>query len=339
MGSPRSSFAAMSTRMTRAVLAVCVLVLASRAMPLLADGTPVPDSSRERSRNVSPKAELAFYASQSVVTDPGEHADMYADLPSEVSELCKVVQGSLIHVFHAFRHGVSLTEEQKKDAGIRRVEEMLERIGATDSRPLRFAREPDQRLAANCRGYAVLLTSLLRHKGVAARARCGFAGYFSIPGSGWYDEHWVCQYWNGKERRWVWVDPQVDDPQREAFHIDFNTYDMPAGKFLPAGETWALAQSGKIDPDHCGIGELHGQWFIGDDVARDFMALNKLELLPWDWTQFMTARKGGDMSADEKRLLDRLAALGASPDTSFAELRDLYKQDNPMFRMPKGWEP
>jgi hypothetical protein len=325
--------------MTRAVLAACLALLAFRTMPLSADGTAASNSSGERRQNVPPTAESAFYASQSVITDPGEHVVMYADLPSEVSGLCKVVQGNLIHVFHAFRHGVNLTEEQKKDAGIRRVEEMLGRIGATDSRPLRFTREPDRRLVANCRGFAVLLTSLLRHRGIPARARCGFAGYFSIPGSGWYDDHWVCQYWNAKEGRWAWVDPQVDDLQRQAFHIDFDTCDMPAGKFLAAGEAWMMAQAGKIDPERCGIGELHGLWFIRDNVARDFMALNKLELLPWDGTQFMIARQHGDMNAAEKSLLDRLAALSAAPDASFAELRDLYTQDNPMFRMAKDWKP
>lgn len=285
---------------------------------------------------MSPKAELAFYASQSVISDPGKYVIMYAELPSEASELCKVVQGNLIHVFQAFRHGVTLTEEQRKDAGIRRVEEMLERMRATDSRPLHSVREPGKRLAANCRGFAVLLTSLLRHKGIPARACCGFETYFT---PGWNSDHWVCQHWSAREKRWVWVDPQVDDLQRQAFHLDFDTCDVPAGKFLPAGKAWTLAQGGKIDPERCGIGELHGLWFIRDNVARDFMALNKLELLPWDATQFMTARKSSDMSAAENRLVARLAVLSASPDTKFAELRDLYQEDNQMLRMPKDWKP
>jgi len=305
-------------------------------MPLLADGATAGDTSKTRSSNVPSKAELSFYAAQGVMTDPGQHADMYAELPPQVSELCKVVQGNLIHVFHAQRHGVNLTEEQKKDVGLRRVEEMLERIKATDSRPLRFSRDPDKRLTANCRGFAVLLASLLRHKGIPARVRCGFETYFT---PGWNGDHWVCQYWNAEEQQWVWVDPQVDDLQRQAFHLEFDTCDMPAGKFLPAGEVWVLAEAGKIDPEHCGIGELHGLMFIRGNVVRDFMALNKLELLPWDQTQWMISLRGRDINTAESNLNARIAALSASPDANFTELRKLCKQGDPMFRMPNDWKP
>ncbi|MFC1634200.1 hypothetical protein ACFL5Z_05110 [Planctomycetota bacterium] len=40
------------------------------------------------------------------MTDPGRYAQMYETLPEEVPELCRVVQGLLLHVFHTHRYSV-----------------------------------------------------------------------------------------------------------------------------------------------------------------------------------------------------------------------------------------
>jgi Transglutaminase-like superfamily len=39
-------------------------------------------------------------------------------------------------------------------------------------------RPPQTRLPGNCRHFTVLMTALLRAHGTAARARCGFGGYY-----------------------------------------------------------------------------------------------------------------------------------------------------------------
>lgn len=49
----------------------------------------------------------------------------------------------------------------------------------------------------------LLTVALLRAGGIPARARCGFTAYF-VPG--WYDDHWVAEYWDTSERRWIMVD-------------------------------------------------------------------------------------------------------------------------------------
>ena len=38
----------------------------------------------------------------------------------------------------------------------------------------------------------------------------------------------------------------------------------------------------KLTPDQFGIFDWHGQWFVQDNLVRDFLSLNKIELLPWD---------------------------------------------------------
>ncbi|MEU7973849.1 transglutaminase domain-containing protein [Micromonospora sp. NPDC049089] len=42
------------------------------------------------------------------------------------------------------------------------------------------ARAPDRRVIGTCRHFAVLSCALLRYRGIAARARCGFATYGRI---------------------------------------------------------------------------------------------------------------------------------------------------------------
>jgi hypothetical protein len=60
---------------------------------------------------------------------------------------------------------------------------------------------------------------------------------------------------------------------------------------------------------------------------RDAAALGNIELLPWDcWGAMPQA----DEPIDESRcgLFDRLAALTQSPDSSFAELQRMCRQDS-----------
>jgi len=40
---------------------------------------------------------LSFYSTQSTITDPGKHSEMFNDLPNDIRGLCQVVQGLIIH--------------------------------------------------------------------------------------------------------------------------------------------------------------------------------------------------------------------------------------------------
>lgn len=277
-----------------------------------------------------------YYTNHGDMSNPGKYVDMYEGLPDDVNQLCKIVQGSLIHVFHAHRYDVTPTEEQKKDVQLRNVEDMLEQIHQSDERPIRFAREPDKRLVGNCRHFAVLLCSMLRHKNIPARARCGFATYF--PSDGMREDHWICEYWNEKQARWVQVDAQLDPVQLEQMHIDINPLDLPKGAFLPAGTAWQMCKASQEDPNRFGFSDMKGMWFISGNVVRDFMALNKVELLPWDNMDLMVGPKESpkEKSTSEKEaMINRLAELSNQPDDNFKQLRSLYKKDI-RFSVDKG---
>jgi hypothetical protein len=277
---------------------------------------------------------MDYYRQPGVMTEPGEYFHLLENLPKRIPDLCKTVQGVILHIFWSEAYGVKLSEERKKEVHFRKVEEMLARIADLDKQPINVARDPEMRVVGNCRDYSVLLCALLRHNGMPARARCGFATYFTRDK---YEDHWICEYWNDEEKRWVRVDAQLDSLQLAYLEIDFNPHDMPAGKFLSGGEVWQLCRSGELDPDLCGIFDMKGLWFVQGDLVRDFMALNKSEVLPWDCNEFMGG-PDAEVSPEDYQLLDKIAELITNGDAAFAETRSLYESDERL-RMPSDWCP
>jgi len=277
---------------------------------------------------------LAYYARPGPMTAPGAYASLFAGLPGDVAGLVACLQGLVLHVFWAERYGVQLSEERKAELQMRPAERKLARILELDPRPLSEPRPPQRRLVGNCRDYSVLLCAMLRHQGVPARARCGFGTYF-LPKH--YEDHWVVEYWHAAEGRWVMVDPQLDELQRSALALDFDPLDMPPGRFVTGGEAWQLCRSARADPEAFGIWDMHGLWFVAGNVVRDLLALNRLEILPWDgWGLVRWA--DDPYPAEDLALLDRIAALTLAPDANLAELRRLLAHE-PRLRAPEGWQP
>jgi hypothetical protein len=270
---------------------------------------------------------LLFYAEPGSVTDPGEHGDLLQGLPKEVAQLCKVVQGLMLHIFWAERYAVKLPEERKQEVQLRRVTRQLERIRQLDESPVTSARPLERRLVGNCRDFSTLLCAMLRHQGVAARARCGFGAYF-MPDH--YEDHWVCECWRGDQQRWVMVDPQLDSLQQQVLQIQFDPLDMPPGQFVTGGQAWLMCRSGQEDPEKFGIFDMQGMWFIRGNVVRDFLALNKIELLPWDggWGLINDDPIDASTQTPEAALLDHIAHLTLNADESFNELRALCENDS-----------
>ncbi|MFZ0658501.1 MAG: transglutaminase family protein, partial [Candidatus Binataceae bacterium] len=162
---------------------------------------------------------LEYFKDYGPMTTPGEHAAKFRALPDDLAALCEIVQGVLIHRDMApFAYGLKLSPERYDEGNQRSTSAMLARIAALDDRPLTEAREPRARMAVVCRHFAVMLSAMLRGKGIPARARCGFGGYF-MPGK--FEDHWVCEYWNAEQARWILVDAQLDAIQRKTFRIGF----------------------------------------------------------------------------------------------------------------------
>ena len=261
---------------------------------------------------------LDFYRQPIDFSDPNGLAHLFADLPTGPAGTAKVVQGLLMHEHIAPAYGVALSDRQHAEAHIRSVTGMLESIVAHDPQPLAAARPAKERQVGVCRHFTLLQVAMLRSQGLPARARCGFGAYFE---TGKFLDHWVTEYWNEEQGRWIMVDAQLDPRQRELFRLAFDPLDMPHGQFLIAGEAWTLCREGATDPQAFGILDMHGLWFIASNVIRDLAALNNREMLPWDGWGAMVM----DDSKVDIDLIDRIATLTREPDKHFDELRDAYR--------------
>jgi hypothetical protein len=268
---------------------------------------------------------LAPFRTSVGMSDAGIWALQFDALPDDVGGLAKVLQGLLIHEHMPDFYGVTLSDRQRGEPHVRGAKEILERIAVHDPRPLAEARPPSERFAGCCRHYTLMHVAMLRNRGIAARARCGFGAYFVKD---MFIDHWVTEYFDDAQRRWVLVDAQIDAWQREKFGIDFDTLDVPREKFLVAGDAWKLCRDGRANPQAFGVLDMFGLWFIASNVIRDVAALNNREMLPWDvWGGMSPVDSDVDVA-----FIDRLARLTHAPDKHLDELRATY--DDPRIAVP-----
>ncbi len=261
---------------------------------------------------------LDFYRQPSGMTDLGE----LDELPDGVQALAATVHGLLLHEHWAPAYGQNLSDERRSCTHTRSAGAMLEWLSTLESRPL------DVRMVGTCRNFTVLMVALLQATGVPARARCGFAAYFERDK---FVDHWVAEYWNDAEQRWILVDAQLDEFQQERLADPVNPLDVSPDQFLVASAAWRICWAGEADPSSFGIMDMTGLWFIGGNLFRDLAALNQVPMLPWDdWGAMPDPDQ--EVSPANIVLLDRIAQVTCDPDASFSELRTLYGGDG--YRVP-----
>lgn len=279
--------------------------------------------------------ELDYYRSTGPLTDLTEYATQLEALPRDIASLARIVSTLVVHRFWAQAYKTEITPDRHREQGLRSAAAMVRRILEIDPRPLTTPRLPDGRVVGICRHFATLVTAFLRYQGVPARARCGFATYFQPEK---HVDHWVCEYWNPDEQRWVMVDAQLDGLQVAIVKPDFDPLDVPRERFWVAGQALQRIRAGEADAATFGIADMWGDWFVRGDLQLDALSLNKIELLPWDVRDLthdvdaaLTIRNG-----DDETFWDRIAALTTGDDASIAELREMCATD-PRLQVPPSF--
>ena len=266
---------------------------------------------------------LAFCASPGQFTDLGDFQNDFDGLPCDVAAIASTVQGLLLQEGLIGAYGVSLPPERIAEKQLHSAVAMIARAISLDSQALVRPRLPERRVVGVCRHFATLFVAIMRRKGTPARARCGFADYFA-PGK--HVDHWVGEHWNAMEGRWVLVDAQIDDRQRELFRVTFDTLDVPRDRFLVAGDAWRACRNG-ADPLTFGVSgtEMWGLVEVFGDLFQDLAALQNIELLPWGWYGLATDKNG----IAETALIDRLARISSRADAqALEELRIMIAEDS-----------
>ena len=247
--------------------------------------------------------DLTYYA------EPGRFTRLDSispgSLPDSIPELVSTVQGLLVHRAWLPAYGIAVSPARSHEEGLHSAEAMLARVMMLHEAPLTVGRDPADRMLANCRHFATLLTAFLRRRGVPARGRCGFATYFE-PGK--FVDHWVCEYWHEDQGRWRMVDAQLDAVQRGIIKPDFDPFDVPESRFWVSGKAWGSCRTGNTDSELFGIADMWGLWYVQGNLCLDIASLNKIELLPWEAS--LIARQLGQ-AGDLPPVLDRMAILSS----------------------------
>ena len=265
-----------------------------------------------------------YYASQSPITDPAQYTHLYEELPHDVEDISRVVQGLVLHYF-GDKWLYNYPPERTVEIDTRYVPSIIERLMEMDARPLEEPRTPDTRFIGCCRDFTALAVSMLRQAGVPARSRHGFADYFE---PGYYIDHVVVEFWNGTA--WQLCDSQID-PQ----YFNLPVRDVPRDRFIVGGLAWQMCRAGKADPDLFGLGSvvpLKGWAFIRSRMMQDLAALNKTEMLCWEQWAFDGPQE--QLSESDLALLDHVAKVTQQGDAGFAEWRRLFTEDARL-RLPK----
>ena len=250
---------------------------------------------------------LSYYREPGPLTTlaPGQAA-LVAGLPADPEGICAAVRHLVIHPSDPA--AADIDPERLPEQNVRPADRIIGLLVRLDPAPLDVPRPQARRVVGTCRHFATLGVALLRHRGIPARARCGFATYFQ---PGLHLDHWVIEHWDDGRRRWTRL-----DVEHLGADVPASTADLQDGEFLTGGEAWRSYRAGADGMTFGVPGTTHawGPAEIRGNAIRDLAALRKLEMLPWDTWGRMTASYQGKTGPEYDALMDTIAATTATDD-------------------------
>ena len=277
-------------------------------------------STKEAAKNkpiiefVDNESVLDFYKQYSLFTDPSEYAYLYENLPDSLPELCGLIRSQFIHPFAELPSYSEQIPKERWNEFMKypTVKSVLEGLHKYDSRGLIKDRKIEDRLVLGCRHSAILLASILKHRGIPARVRCGHATYLMPE---FHGSHTICEVWNEHEKHWMLVDPGLG-------MIDFNRE-----KFDFSNEAWLQLQKGEIDPNFYGIpGKYTGFGSIVGKVPSDLAHVLGIECTIFQYAPIMDyVFDNKQLTAEHIELLNTISELMKSLDAkNLSKLQDIY---------------
>ena len=288
------------------------------------------------------KSILNHYLKYGMFTNPGLYNTYLKSLSDDIEEIGRLIRWSLIHrTTLEWENGGINTDlkfgDMKKVPWYRQAEDdnlpttaaMLAELFRRDKRGFTMERKVQDKLILTCRFAAILMASILKAKGIPARVRAGFAGYWE--GAEVSSDHWITQYWDKTEKRWITID--VDG----SFHdVGFNLYDVPEGKFDFSADAWLNVRNGKVDGTRFwNAGGFEGLTAISLELFYDYHCLMNNEIIYLHHPSFINVQKFGKTGEEWLKEIDELAVLMQKPDDNFLILEKMWEHKRE-FRIMKG---
>ena len=293
------------------------------------------------------KKTITHYLEFSQYTYPGlYHNILKKNLPDDIRKIGELVRKQIIHrtTLEAGNVGTNADKRfgdmtkvpwhrQPEDDVFVTASAILAELYRRDKRGFVNVRLEKDKLILTCRFVAVLMASILKSKGIPCRVRSGNAPYFDMGKLGKVSaDHWINQYWNSKEERWVTID--VDGSW--SLDDDFDPYDIPKGKFDYPADAWLNIRKKKDNPNRFWNAKPErGAIVVLWSLFYDFHCLMNSEITYIHVPEPATYEKFGNLSEKELKEIDNLALLMQNPDINFSKLQHLWDTSK-KFRLLKG---
>jgi hypothetical protein len=285
---------------------------------------------------------LDYYRSYGIFTYPGRYEEYLRALPDDIYQLGDLLRRQFIHrttldignkgtnadmkygdMYHVPWYRQS--EDDLFNTSVAMTAELFRR----DSNGFTKERKVADKVILTCRYISILMASILKAKGIPARVRSGFAGYFEGVNASW--DHWIMQYYDEKDSRWVSVDVDA------SWHnTGFDLYDIPQGKFDFSADAWLAVRKGERNADDFkNAGSYSGFLAVCWELFYDFHCLMNSEILYLHIPVFATPSNFKKLSEEKLREIDDLARLMQDPDKNFDELQKIW-ENKKEFRLLTG---
>ncbi|MDO8471641.1 MAG: transglutaminase domain-containing protein [bacterium] len=280
---------------------------------------------------------IDHYKCFSLYTNPGLYEKyLREELPNDIKEIGLLVRKQIIHRT-TLKAGNTGTNSDLKYGDMNRVpwyrqpeddvfptvSAMMAELFRRDARGLTLDRNPEDKLVVTCRHDSLLVAAILKSKGIPTRVRSGFAPYFMVEGLpvGKSDDHWIDQYWDEGQSRWVTID--VDGSLHNYTKLNF--YDLPQGTFDFSAAAWLQVRAGKIDEKHFyNAGGFEGLMAIAWELFYDFHCLMNNEIIYLHVPEIVSYSNFTNLKEKVLQEIDQLATLMLEPDKNFKALTSIW---------------
>lgn len=270
------------------------------------------------------------YLKHDIMTEVKTMKYMVTNIPKDIKTIVNYVQNMLLHEYWRGAYGLEISDERKREPFVRRFEDKLIFLSKLDSNHISEARTNENKMISICRDFTIVAVALCREAGIPARARCGFASYLVKDK---YIDHWLVEYWNEEEKRWVMVDAQLDELQQKALQIHFDPFDISENYFITGPKAWLLCREGRLNPELFGILRWWGYDYLRCNLILDANSLLNVPMHPWDMWEGYKSLSIEEWTEEDYMVMDELSILDLNVDNNFNALYT-YVQSNDKIKVP-----
>ena len=272
------------------------------------------------------------YLETSVYTYVGKYKEFILSLPDDIPSIGMLVCDQITHPSMYFTEPSPYLEDtyfgkfasypkhrfKNEDELYITAVSMIAGILHLDETGFTKNRDVTKRITVSCRHASVLFSAILKAKGIPCRSRAGFIDFGNTGDS--YMEHWVNEYWDFNENRWVLVD--VDGYYEYEQRFGYSQFDLPRRKFVTASEAWIGLRKNTLNKK-LDVFSLNPLDCVCEYLFMDFHALMNNEIF---YSYQPLYLRGGIHTLSESELhdLDRLAELLSEPDKNMEQIENLW---------------